>query len=243
MERTVRRGGWGTAAAVLALALAGAPAQGAPAGGGPLDRLGRSSLWAYVQHDVTARAEPDESAPAVTQLGTLTEDGTTELVLLLDSSTDASGRLWVRARLPVRPNGTVGWLPRDALGDTHEVHTWLRVSKRRLRAQLVLRGRVVFRAPVGLGRPQWPTPSGQFYVRDRLTGFPRGSIYGALAFGTSAKSDVLTDWPNGGVVGIHGTNKPGLLPGFVSHGCVRMRNRDILRLNRLMPIGTPVTIG
>src|SRR4051812_46815956 len=110
MGKRVRRGGGGTAAAVLALVLAGAPAWAAPAAGGPLDRLGRSSLWAYVNHDVTAGAAPEESAPEVAQLGTLTEDGTTELVLLLDSSTDASGRLWVRARLPVRPNGTTGWL-------------------------------------------------------------------------------------------------------------------------------------
>src|SRR3954452_20888586 len=242
MRSRVCRGGLGVAAALL-LGLTGAAAQAAPGGGGPLERPGRSSLWAYVTREVVARAGPDDGAREVARLGTTTEDGTTELVLLTDSAPDAAGRLWVRARLPVRPNGTLGWIPRDALGETHEVHTWLRVSKRRLRAELVRNGRVVFRAPVGVGRPQWPTPSGHFYVRDRLTGFPAGSVYGALAFGTSAKSDVLTDWPNGGVVGIHGTNEPGLLPGRVSHGCVRMRNRDILRLGRLMPVGTPVTIA
>jgi lipoprotein-anchoring transpeptidase ErfK/SrfK len=53
---------------------------------------------------------------------------------------------------------------------------------------------------------------------------------------------VLTDWPAGGFVGIHGTNQPQLLPGRVSHGCIRMRNSDILRLAALMPIGTPLTI-
>ena len=46
----------------------------------------------------------------------------------------------------------------------------------------------------------------------------------------------------GGFVGIHGTDRPELLPGRVSHGCIRMRNPDILRLGRLMPVGTPVTI-
>jgi lipoprotein-anchoring transpeptidase ErfK/SrfK len=63
-----------------------------------------------------------------------------------------------------------------------------------------------------------------------------------VAFGTSARSDVLTDWPGGGIVGIHGTSLPGLIPGRISHGCVRLRNRDILELDRLMPVGTPVTI-
>ena len=63
-----------------------------------------------------------------------------------------------------------------------------------------------------------------------------------LAFGTSARSSVLTDWPGGGHIGIHGTFRPDLLPGRVSHGCVRLRNEAILRLAKLMPIGTPLTI-
>jgi lipoprotein-anchoring transpeptidase ErfK/SrfK len=74
-----------------------------------------------------------------------------------------------------------------------------------------------------------------------LTGFS-DPIYGPLAFGTSARSAVLTDWPAGGFIGIHGTNQPAILPGRVSHGCIRMRNRDILRLSRRMPVGTPLTI-
>ena len=53
---------------------------------------------------------------------------------------------------------------------------------------------------------------------------------------------MLTDWPGGGVIGIHGTNQPGLLPGRVSHGCIRLRNRDILRLGRRLKLGTPITI-
>jgi len=53
---------------------------------------------------------------------------------------------------------------------------------------------------------------------------------------------VLTDWPGGGFIGIHGTDAPQLLPGRVSHGCIRLRNEDILRLRKLMPVGTPVTI-
>ena len=65
---------------------------------------------------------------------------------------------------------------------------------------------------------------------------------GALAFGTTARSDTLTDWPGGGFIGIHGTNQPAILPGRVSHGCIRMRNRDIRGLDRKMPLGTPVTI-
>ena len=86
-----------------------------------------------------------------------------------------------------------------------------------------------------------PTPRGRFYVRNKLTRF-RNPFYGPIAFGTSARSAILTDWPAGGFIGIHGTNRPDLLPGAVSHGCIRLRNAAIRRLARLMPIGTPLTV-
>ena len=84
-------------------------------------------------------------------------------------------------------------------------------------------------ARVGIGTAEHPTPAGRFYIRNRLTSY-RSPSYGPLAFGTSARSAVLTDWPAGGYVGIHGTDRPDLLPGRVSHGCIRMRNADVLRL-------------
>ena len=102
-------------------------------------------------------------------------------------------------------------------------------------------GHPVFAAPVGIGAPGTPTPRGKFYVRNRLTRYA-SPAYGPIAFGTSARSDQLTDWPAGGFIGIHGTDRPDLLPGRVSHGCIRMRNRAIRRLDRLMPVGTPLTI-
>jgi lipoprotein-anchoring transpeptidase ErfK/SrfK len=103
------------------------------------------------------------------------------------------------------------------------------------------RRHVVFRGRVGVGRDVWPTPHGEFYVRNRLERFA-SPTYGPLAYGSSARSATLTDWPAGGYVGIHGTDRPDLLPGRVSHGCIRLRNRDIRRLGRLMPVGTPVRI-
>jgi lipoprotein-anchoring transpeptidase ErfK/SrfK len=110
-------------------------------------------------------------------------------------------------------------------------------------AKLIKNGKVVWRARVGVGQRQWPTPKGQFFIRAELRGYgSRGSFYGPVAFITSATSDVLTDWPGGGIVGVHGTSLPGLIPGRISHGCVRVRNADILRLARLMPVGTPLTI-
>ena len=66
-------------------------------------------------------------------------------------------------------------------------------------------------------------------------------MYGAYALGTSAYAKV-SDWPGGGVVGIHGTDQPQLIPGRPSHGCVRVRNADMAPLYKLTPIGTPITI-
>ena len=91
-------------------------------------------------------------------------------------------------------------------------------------------------------RARNPNPRGRFYIREVLRDFPKGTIYGPLAFVTSAYSRQLTDWPGGGVIGIHGTNQPKLIPGRPSHGCVRVRNPDIRRLAKLMPLGTPVVI-
>jgi lipoprotein-anchoring transpeptidase ErfK/SrfK len=135
----------------------------------------------------------------------------------------------------------VGWVPRSALGGYEFVDTHLVVDRSTLFATLYRGGREVFRAPVGIGTSESPTPAGEFFIRDKLTKF-RSPFYGPVAFGTSARSPVLTDWPGGGFVGVHGTDEPQLIPGRVSHGCIRLRNDDILRLARLLPVGTPVTI-
>jgi lipoprotein-anchoring transpeptidase ErfK/SrfK len=132
-------------------------------------------------------------------------------------------------------------VPRAALSGYRSVRTRLVVDLERRRATLLRDGAAVLRAPVGIGQPQWPTPRGRFYVRNKLVRY-RSAFYGPLAFGTSARSPVLTDWPGGGFVGIHGTNQPELIPGQISHGCIRMRNPDIERLGKLMPVGTPITI-
>ena len=201
------------------------------------------SRFAFVNHRDVAREAPHPAAAPVAPLGLRTEDGTDELVLVLARVVAEDGVAWLKVRLPVLPNNTTGWVPEDALGPLHTLRTWLRIDTARQRVTLLKAGRVVFRARAGVGRRRWPTPRGEFYVRNRLTGYGgKGSFYGPVAFGTSARSEVLTDWPGGGVVGVHGTSLPELVPGRISHGCVRLRNPDILRLDRLMPVGTPISI-
>jgi lipoprotein-anchoring transpeptidase ErfK/SrfK len=194
------------------------------------------SRSAYVLRPVVARAAPSASARKVTVISDMTPEGTDNIVLALESRGS-----WVRVRLAVLPNGSTGWVPRSALGPYRGVWTRLVVNRARLTATLLRRGKAIFRAPVGVGRSYLPTPRGEFYVRMKLTGFS-DPMYGPIAFGTSGRAPNLTGWPGGGYIGIHGTNKPELLPGAVSHGCIRLKNEDIVRLARLMPIGTPVTV-
>ena len=99
--------------------------------------------------------------------------------------------------------------------------------------------RLVRAGKVAVGAPGAETPTGLFYVQSKFT--PTTPILGAYAFETSAYSK-LSDWPGGGVVGVHGTPWPWLLGQAVSHGCVRMANADVRWLRARMPPGTPVKI-
>jgi L,D-transpeptidase catalytic domain len=190
---------------------------------------------------VAARAKPSPSARVVARLRALTPEHVPHVVYLLGGAIDDQGRYWLRVQLPILPNGSSGWIPREAVGAFRSVDTHLVIERSRFRATLFRRGRPIFRSIVGVGEPRWPTPAGRFYIRERLTGFT-DPIYGVIAFGTNGRSAVLTDWPGGGFIGIHGTNQPQILPGRVSHGCVRLPNPSISRLDRLMRVGTPVTI-
>ena len=199
-------------------------------------RADRVSQWAPVLRPVAIRDAPSTRAEVVARIAASTPERT-ENIVLVSGPTRAVDGLWV----PVRADGATGWVPREALGGYEAVDTRLLVDTSAFTATLLRGERVVFRAQVGVGTASAPTPTGSFYVRNQLVRY-RSAFYGPVAFGTSARS-TLTDWPAGGFVGIHGTSRPELVPGRVSHGCIRMRNADILALARLMPIGTPVEIS
>lgn len=198
------------------------------------------AYWAVVLRRVRAFSRPSSSARPVTTLPTMTGDGTQNIVLVLGSVV-ADSRLWYEVRLAILPNNSTAWVPRAALSTLYSVNTHLYVDLARTTATLKRKGVTVFRTIIGIGLAASPTPRGQFYVRDKLNGFD-DPFYGPVAFGTSARSALLTDWPGGGYIGVHGTDQPRILPGRVSHGCIRMPNASILTLSRLMPVGTPVTI-
>jgi hypothetical protein len=207
----------------------------------PLSEKAAVWRWAPVRQSVAARRKPRASGAVVAHLGTRTPEGTVNIVSVLGARVDGRRRLWVHVRLPVLPNGLTGWIPRETLGGYGFVRTRLLIDLEAQRMTLYRSHAAIFNADIGVGKASSPTPRGTFYIRDRVTDFD-SPFYGPVAFGTSARSRTLTDWPGGGFIGIHGTNQPGLLPGAISHGCIRLTNRAITDLARLMPVGTPVTI-
>jgi L,D-transpeptidase-like protein len=187
------------------------------------------------------RSAPRRDARTVGHLRFYTEDRAPENYLVLQSKLDAKGHSWLQIRVPKRPNGSKGWVPAGLLGQLKLRTTSFEIDKHTLKAHLFKDGTEIWTSSVGIGASGTPTPSGRYWIRERLSNFGGNSAYGPFAFGTSAYSR-LSDWPGGGVIGIHGTNQPGLIPGRPSHGCVRIPNGKLLKLKQLMPVGTPVWI-
>jgi len=232
----------GALALLVTVALPASASAGAqPAGSVRLSDGRTFAHWAHPQHTAPVRRGPSQTSRRVAGIHYLTEDGFPEVYPVLRRLTDRDGRTWLRIRIPMRPNGRSGWVRNSALGPLYLVRTHLVVDRGKLRATLYRSGKRIWRSPIGVGKPGTPTPAGQFWIREKFRVANPGGIYGPQAFGTSDYSR-LSDWPGGGVIGIHGTNEPYLIPGRPSHGCIRVPNHAISRLSRLMPIGTPMQV-
>jgi lipoprotein-anchoring transpeptidase ErfK/SrfK len=234
------------AVALLALSALSpaANAAGPPAVKGSVRLSNESTLtrWAHPVRRAPIRWLPSPQARMIAPTHDLTEDGFPEVYIALRSWRDPQGHSWLEVRIPMRPNGRTGWVRHSALGPLYLVRTALVVDRSTLRATLYRRGAAIWSAPVGIGKRSTPTPPGRYWIREKFrTGDPAG-LYGPAAFGSSDYS-VLSDWPGGGVIGIHGTDEPSLIPGRPSHGCIRLKNPDLRRLWPLLPIGTPRRIG
>jgi hypothetical protein len=241
-------------AVVAGLLAAQAGALGGATSGGPQARLAsgrgttgqqltqwrRVGYWAHAAHAIPVHARPDTNSPIVTRLHFTTEDGFPEVYLVLRRLVTRQGRIWLKVALPMRPNGRTGWVVHGALGPLQQVRTWLVIDRSRLRARFYDGNHALWSAPVGIGKPSTPTPTGLFWVREEFV-LSNQAFYGPYAFGTSAYANI-SDWPGGGVVGLHGTSLPNLVPGRPSHGCIRLHNQDILWLAAHMPVGTPISV-
>jgi L,D-transpeptidase-like protein len=187
---------------------------------------------------VVVRAAPDPHARAIKVLREFRPDFRRQIVFAETMVAGADGRSWFRIRLTHRPNGTLGWIPASA-AKVKPVGNRIVVRRGERRLEVRRGGELLFRTMIAVGARGMETPLGRFYVTARFV--PDDSFLGAFAFETSGYSR-LSEWPGGGVVGIHGTSKPWLLGQAVSHGCIRVSNAAALRLRWLAPLGTPITI-
>jgi L,D-transpeptidase catalytic domain len=149
---------------------------------------------------------------------------------------------WYRVQLPVKPNGSTGYVRAASLA-VMRVRTRIDVSVSERRLTVYRSGRPVLRATVAVGSPATPTPTGRYYVNQRLVPDDPSGPYGPEAIGVSAYSNVLTGWAQGGPIAIHGTDEPWSIGRDVSNGCIRLPNAILQKVFPLAVAGTPVIIS
>jgi len=192
---------------------------------------------------VAARKSPSTHAPVIATYRRINPQGAPQVFDLGPSIADSSGDIWFRALLPIRPNGTLGYIPARSVQLTQTLYRIV-VDRHKLRLTVSKGCRQVTQFRIGLGKESTPTPNGTFYIISLLKPPIAGSVYGAYAYGLSAFSNAITikSWEGGGIIGIHGTNDPSSIGDRQSHGCIRLNNSDISKLVPILPLGTPVEI-
>lgn len=191
---------------------------------------------------VVVYEQPVTDAAVVKSFPLKGEVGETITFMVLEEMIAESGDAWYKVQAPMRPNGTTGWVQGGQVTPL-EIPYRIHIDLSDFRLDVFQQGQQIKSYPIGLGRQDTPTPTGQYYLTVKMRPPDPNTVYGALAFGVSAFSEKLTDWPGGGQVGIHGTNDPeGSIGKHVSKGCIRLRNEHILELTNFAPVGTPILI-
>jgi len=232
-----------------ALALAAALAAGLLAtgcGATSTDRPAAASAPAKDPRSVVVRPtstvqvhqSPDATSPA-RSLEPKTSFGSPTALLVTDQ---VDG--WVQVLVPGRPTGATGWVALDQVGAPVAITTEVHVDLAARKLTLLDGGKAVFATPVAIGAPESPTPTGRFSVTDKLDTQDPGGAYGQYAIGLSGRSEVLTEFAGGdGQIGIHGTDQPDSIGKPVSHGCIRVPNEAMAKLNAVLALGTPVVVA
>lgn len=209
---------------------------------GSVKTLGSSAKTYAVDARGLVRVYRRPGAGAFARFGSLNANGVPTVFAGLQAVMGARCRAaWYRVLVPMKPNGTTGYVRARSV-NLRVVRSTIVIDLSARRLTVYDRGRVAFATTTAIGAPGTPTPLGRFYINQRFREPDPNGPYGWAAIGISAFSEVLTGWPQGGPVAIHGTNRPGLLGLPVSNGCIRVSNEAIQRIWRLAPTGTPVLI-
>lgn len=148
---------------------------------------------------------------------------------------------WLRVEMPIRPNGTDGWIrAADVSRSVIDTHVDIDLGDRMLRAYAG--DTLLVESPVVVGTDRTPTPTGRLYVTDFDEKY-RGSAYGPWILALSGYSQAMDSFSGGvPVIAMHGTNRPELVGQARSNGCIRMPDDVIEQLRDRLPLGTPVDI-
>jgi hypothetical protein len=217
-----------------------APSIGATALDAPVLPAGGTTVVRATGPRFLVYAQPGPGARRVGSLAA-THDWAQPLALpALSGFVDVDGTTWLRVRLPVRPNGSTGWVRGDQV-TRRVLHERIVVDLSAHRLRRVAAGRTIDDLSVAVGAPATPTSPGRFFVWARVPTHDPSGPYGVFALGLSGFSDVITDWVGGGRMAIHGDADPSDRGHDVSHGCVRVYNPQMRKLIDV-PLGTPVWI-
>ena len=160
--------------------------------------------------------------------------------MLIEAAKRRAGEAWYRVLLPLRPNGTSAWV-RESDVELRRIDQRIEVDLSERKLRYYVHGDLEEHFKVGVGTDATPTGTGMFYVWVKVHYASPYQPYGIAALGLSGFSPVLSEWPGGGRMAIHGTSSPSDLGNAVSHGCVRVLNDDLKSLLDV-PLGTPVEI-
>lgn len=201
----------------------------------------RSYAATVVVPTIAVYREPKTSAATVVRLARTNEYGAPQTFLIDHAAKSSDGRTWYQVFLPVKPNGSKGWV-RAADVTLSTLRYAVIAHLRSFRMDVYLDGRRAMTLPIGVGSSLTPTPPGKYYVTELVQPPTKGTPYGDYVLGLSGHSEYLRNWPDGGQIAIHGTNDPATIGRRASNGCLHLRNADVDRLVRLLPLGTPVEI-
>ena len=199
----------------------------------------QGTFVAHVNVDtIVARQEPSATSSPIEEFENPTPRGGPLVFAAVGIPTDG----WLEVMLPIRPNGSTGWIPVDEVDLTINPFR-IEVNASEHRMSIFRFGEEILTTTVAIGAGDTPTPIGEFFLIELLRPSDPTGVYGPFAYGLSGYSETLDNFNGGnGVIGIHGTNDPDALGGDVSHGCIRVANPTISEMTNFLPLGTPVKI-
>jgi len=193
----------------------------------------------FVAYQVPVRVAPNPHAHVIKVMTQFRDDYRVQEVFAVTRQMGTDHRLWYKISVPMRPNGTMGWIPASTVQLAPTV-AQIEVHRQSRTIDLYWHGDHVWHAIVAVGAPGMETPLGHYYVAARFVPYddPFLGVFGVETSGYSR----LSEWPGGGWFGIHGTDMPQLLGQAVSHGCIRVSNLTATKLRQYAPLGTPIAI-